>query len=631
MAIQIPKSFSRLTTSGQVINSIKQPTNLITEVPGAKPAVSSPTTPEGVRLPTSTVPAVTPIDLQGSIIAAKQAQSDLEGYRLPTARVDQNEARTREEAMRRAATVIAGGEGIGFGAGALSNRPFVPPPPQMPSAAATAQTEAPTAPTAAATPTPAAPAPTASATQQQPTTYEQAVSQMNSFLRRSPEQAAQDREARARATTGTSRQGLLVGEPIYDENGVPKRDANGNLLLKQPDGSVRAVNERADQAGIAVTDPATELADVIYGTDLATNFDRYLDAGPGQKSHVVRVTNESPDSTEKDGAISITFNGGREFNALDPRQYDQAFVAYLKENNMTPEQFARASAEKWFARYRPNLDPTTKAKEMAVLLHGHELGFALDDTQGIITTSGDDAEGTFNGLIGSVPDDISGMPEGPLKTLVSTYRDEEVKTGARAPEAGSASTKENEGMDQLKASLERLQSIPLLNADDYVRASRETFQMNQAKLLRTTLNRMGRSGSSPEAIQGTMTQIQQEAGQQQQLLEALTRLQIESQNISTQMEAIRAELAVWSQVQGQQASKEQQEYAGWLNTQMALLGQQQAANQQKIDPLRMALGMGVAVVGTALGSMAGGAGASLGALAGGAILGTSPMNVLGRV
>ena len=113
----------------------------------------------------------------------------------------------------------------------------------------------------------------------------------------------------------------------------------------------------------------------------------------------------------------------------------------------------------------------------------------------------------------------------------------------------------------LTKELESLDAPPELDPTEAITALRNTSALSNAKNLRINMNRMARSGSSPEAIQGATAELQQQNDLALQQQEAQVKLQIASQNLTNKINAINTKLQIFQNMYNTAVSVEQQEKA----------------------------------------------------------------------
>lgn len=363
------------------------------------------------------------------------------------------------------------------------------------------------------------------------------------------------------------------------------------------------------------------------------NEDYYTVPGTNTK---YTMLDEDPDNTQE--AVTIDTEYGS-FDATRPDSFPPAFVKELEAAGLTAEDFAAAWADKWLDTYGPpGAAGTDRAAYRAVLMYGDSMNMYIDDNEGLIDAAGNplpsSALADFKALYGNLSaEEISELQTPSMQKMAT---EASVSPGTRAARgletgevAGEVADVEGDTVYKtIEQDLKALEDVPELNADALIRESRQSFNMQQARALRTNMNRMARSGSSPEAIQGTTARMQMESEQQQQQMEALTRLQVEQQNTAAKINAIQTRLqtnaAIWSQLQNQEHAEKMGRHNAMLQQMLAAQQTRMQQIQNQVDPLQVALGIGTSVLGAGLGAFTGGLGtAAVGALVPGLVGGAT--------
>lgn len=185
----------------------------------------------------------------------------------------------------------------------------------------------------------------------------------------------------------------------------------------------------------------------------------------------------------------------------------------------------------------------------------------------------------------------------------------------------------NEVQQAWQGTVEKLQNLPLMDAEEVITANRNYYAMQNAKAMRLNMNRMARGGASPEAIQGTTAELdaQNRAAMAQQ--EAAVRMQTELTNLEIQQKALMAEMQMYSTIYTTSAEAEMREQALEAQQRLAALNNQAMARAERVRmdfEMMMSQGPGfgtqllqgvIGVAGTVLGPWTGGASVAAAGLA----------------
>ena len=637
MAFKPPKAFNRLTTSARKLRPRLDP------------------------------PKINQLDAQSANFAnIKLPPMKQQPPRSMDAPTDRGEARTRRESMQRDARVLVGGEGMSFGDARFPSPPGASTE-RLRAAANQGMARAQQQPrpeleaTAATLPAPRSITDTLDAEAQyaaDAAQYGEADAQRATAQRQAAQQQ-QQAQAPADSEVGTSQSGLFaegqVDSLAEEQAAREQKEESWELYLdalKRGDNAkaqehlkdyfdAKAAETRARTTTKVMTqtgateevarERSQEITDKAKSENLADDMvDSLWDGGFWENERLTdkgkRIDfDEDPDNTKRgEGHVQISFDGGKKFDATNPDEFPPEFNEYLAELGIDPEDFAAKNRTRWLDRYYPNRSPEQDAALRAAMEVGEANGVFLDDENGLVDSNGNPLPFTWNQIVEAAED-----PDHPLyqdaraKPLIEHVQNSLQGAVVGGREVGAVAGEQADSIDFDQKAEEFIeesdeefaQTIQALDegVENTITNLRQAASADKAKNLRVAMNRLGRAGSSPEAIAGTSAQVSQQYDAALLQQETAVRFQAEMQKFQAAVNKLNRDAEIWLQMQQLAANKEQQEFAikmhNYAIQQAQQYEQRMLAKQNEFNFGQFAAQLGVAGVGTLAGTLTGGVGA----------------------
>jgi len=321
-------------------------------------------------------------------------------------------------------------------------------------------------------------------------------------------------------------------------------------------------------------------------------------------------------NSTKDGTIATYRFNGQAFDVNDINNYPSDFVRELERQGTTPEAFREQANNVWINKHFQGASEEERAVMQAAMNLNGQGGVFVDQTTGITDRNGN-VIATWGQVDNAFDDNtIYEASSDQVRMVVDEMRRALPEKGeidqAQVNEAEAAKQWE----ERLLETMEMAEGIDEIDPEELLQENRNYAAMQNARALRLNMNRMARSGASPDAIQGVSAQLDQQNRAALAQQEAQIKFQTEVQNIQNKMGVLDRQLNIYSQLYANAQNSEQAEQA-WARAQaaqreMMYLQQLQQDAQNKFN-LGRTLGMvGIQAVGTMLGGVTGGLGAAAG-------------------